>query len=92
MPSARKEHSALRMRERVDGTVFLEGVTWQGCPAVTHLHAILAAVAAARHTGSTAMNAQSSRSHVLVLFRLRLTDRQGQVADVQLTFVGRCPM
>jgi hypothetical protein len=92
MPSASKRDSALRMRERADGTVFLEGLTWHGCPDMAHLHDVLASAAAARHNGSTAMNAQSSRSHVLLLFRLRLTDQQGQTADVQLTFVGRCPL
>ena len=64
------DDSQLRLRERPDGSAYIEGVTEQLVSSADELAAVLAAAHARRHTEATGANDTSSRSHAVCILKI----------------------
>ena len=76
-PSGRGEHLTVKLAQHTkSGLVEVDGATRVVVKDAAALNALIATATAARATSGTNMNAQSSRSHLVVALELRSTNRR----------------
>jgi kinesin family protein 5 len=78
----------LRIRERPDESVFVEGLLESYAASERDIFALLARGEANRHVSATDMNAHSSRSHTLLMLTVQQRAADGSVRVGRLNFAG----
>jgi hypothetical protein len=78
----------LKVKMDPNGIVFIDGVTMADAPTAQELQQLIEAGTAHRHTSATLMNAESSRSHLLMSVYIRSRNKATRVDTVgKLTLV-----
>jgi hypothetical protein len=73
-PSSNESSSGLKIKEQSDGSIVVDGVFEKGIGSQSDIHQMMALGKSNRATSSTQMNAESSRSHSLVMITVESTD------------------
>jgi hypothetical protein len=81
-------NSRLKIRERPDESVFVEGLTEMYVTKVSDVYALLKVGDANRAVSATEMNAASSRAHSLLVITVKQTSADGIIRTGVLNFAG----
>ena len=88
VPQRKTAHPKLEVQRSSDGTVRIVGATRVPCETVEDVLQVITRGSAARHTGATLMNADSSRSHLITMIFAESTNvRTGQGSRGKLNLV-----